>query len=691
VAQLPAVGAQQLAPKLSKSSLFDLLGSMRFAISLLVIICVASVIGTVVPQNMPANTYIDQFGPFWFEVFSKFSVWSIYNSTWFIVIMAFLVISTSICLTRNTPKMIRDMRSFRENVRGSSLRAFHHRVELDSPRDLMASNEAVLGWFKHNGYAVKVREEPEGMLIAAKKGSSNRLGYIFAHASIVIICVGGLLDSELPVRVQVWLFGKTPIVENMLIVDVPPEGRLSASNPSFKANLLIPEGGTRDNAVVNVGDAALVQPLPFEITLNKFIIDYYDNGTPSRFASEVDVTDPDTGKTFSQTIEVNYPLRFKGVTVYQSSFDDGGSKIDLLAYPLSGRQPGPFELDKRVGESVVLPVGNTGKEVRLEITGLRTINVENLLDGEPQPRVFADHVAAVTGSAAGKRDKNLTNIGPSIEYRLIDDSGQATRFHNYMIPAELDGASVLLAGVALQGQQDFKYLRIPADESASAIEFMQLRAALADPDARAEAARRFAFNSAPEGANRVALQESAYRALDTFSAGGLQALSEFLELNVPEAELPRAADVVIRLLGSTMSELRGVARERAGLPALDPNEPDNVQWVQLAVGALSDLRFYPAPILFSMKSFDLVQASVFQISRAPGMLPVYFGSLLLVIGIFAMFYVRDRRIWVWLKRNDQADGTHVLAAMTSQKRTLDFNREFERFKQALSRLDMKKE
>ena len=691
MAQSPAVGAQQLAPKLSKSSLFDLLGSMRFAISLLVIICVASVIGTVVPQNMPPNTYIDQFGPFWFEVFSKFSVWSIYNSSWFILIMAFLVVSTSICLTRNTPKMIRDMRSFRENVRGSSLRAFHHRVELDCPRDLMASNEAVLGWFKHNGYAVKVREEPEGMLIAAKKGSSNRLGYIFAHASIVIICVGGLLDSELPVRAQIWLFGKTPIVENMLIVDVPPEGRLSASNPSFKANLLIPEGGTRDNAVVNVGDAALVQPLPFEIKLNKFIVDYYENGTPSRFASEVDVTDPDTGKTFSQTIEVNYPLRFKGVTVYQSSFDDGGSKIDLLAYPLTGRQPGPFELDKRVGESVVLPVGNTGREVRLEITGLRPINVESLLDGEPQPRVFADHVAAVTGSAAGKRDKNLTNIGPSIEYRLIDDSGQATRFHNYMIPAELDGASVLLAGVALQGQQDFQYLRIPADESASAIEFMQLRAALADPEARTEAARRFAFNSAPEGANRVALQESAYRALDTFSAGGLQAISEFLETNVPEAELPRAADVVIRLLGSTMSELRGVARERAGLPALDPNEPDNVQWVQLAVGALSDLRFYPAPILFSMKSFDLVQASVFQISRAPGMLPVYFGSLLLVIGIFAMFYVRDRRVWVWLKRNDQADGTHVLAAMTSQKRTLDFNREFERFKQALSRLDMKKE
>lgn len=693
MAQSVAAGVKKNAPKLSVSSLFDLIGSMRFAISLLVIICVASVIGTVLPQNLPENTYIEQFGPFWYDVLAKFSVWSIYNSIWFLVIMAFLVVSTSVCLTRNAPKMIKDMRSFREHVRGSSLRAFHHRVELDSARDLQASNQAILSWFNQQGYAVKTREEPDGLLLAAKKGSGNRLGYIFAHASIVIICIGGLLDSELPVRMQVWLFGKTPIVENMLIADVPQDGRLALANPSFKANLLIPEGGTRENAVVNIGDAALVQPLPFELKLNKFIVDYYSTGMPSRFASEVEVTDPDTGETFEQTIEVNKPLRFKGVTVYQSSFDDGGSRIDLLAFPLSGAQPGPFELDKRVGENVTLPVGSTGKEVRLEVTGLRPINVEDLSSGEPQPKAMVEHVAAVTGSAATKRDKNLKNIGPSIEYRLIDETGQATRFHNYMLPAQLegDGVPVLLAGVALPGEEDYQYLRIPADDSASASEFMQLRAALADPAARAEAAKRFAQNSSPNDESRAALQESANRALDTFSQGGLQALSRFLELNVPEQELPRAADVVIRLLGSTMTELRGIARERAGLPPIDRNQDVNVQWVQVAVGALSDLRFYPAPILFSMKSFDLVQASVFQISRAPGMFIVYFGCLLLIIGIFAMFYVRDRRIWVWLKRTDETSNTHVLAAMTSQKRTLDFNREFERFKQALSRLNMRKE
>jgi cytochrome c biogenesis protein len=96
-------------------------------------------------------------------------------------------------------------------------------------------------------------------------------------------------------------------------------------------------------------------------------------------------------------------------------------------------------------------------------------------------------------------------------------------------------------------------------------------------------------------------------------------------------------------------------------------------------------------MLFTLKSFEHVQASVFQVSRTPGKLIVYVGCLFLVIGIFTMFYVRDRRIWVWLRPAEGTPGTRVFAAMTSQKRTLDFNREFDRFKQALSRLNAAKQ
>ena len=51
------------------SNAVELLSSMRFAISLLTVISIASIVGTVVTQNEPAPNYVNQFGTFWFEIF----------------------------------------------------------------------------------------------------------------------------------------------------------------------------------------------------------------------------------------------------------------------------------------------------------------------------------------------------------------------------------------------------------------------------------------------------------------------------------------------------------------------------------------------------------------------------------------------------------------------------------------------
>ena len=52
-----------------------------------------------------------------------------------------------------------------------------------------------------------------------------------------------------------------------------------------------------------------------------------------------------------------------------------------------------------------------------------------------------------------------------------------------------------------------------------------------------------------------------------------------------------------------------------------------------------------------LTDFKQVQASVFQVARAPGKNIVYLGCLLLIVGIFAMLYVRERRLWVWLAQD----------------------------------------
>ena len=92
----------------------ELLSSMRFAISLLTVICIASIIGTVLKQHEPVVNYVNQFGPFWAQVFRAARLDAVYSAWWFLLILAFLVVSTSLCIARNTPHIVRDLGTTRK-------------------------------------------------------------------------------------------------------------------------------------------------------------------------------------------------------------------------------------------------------------------------------------------------------------------------------------------------------------------------------------------------------------------------------------------------------------------------------------------------------------------------------------------------------------------------------------------------
>jgi len=72
---------------------------------------------------------------------------------------------------------------------------------------------------------------------------------------------------------------------------------------------------------------------------------------------------------------------------------------------------------------------------------------------------------------------------------------------------------------------------------------------------------------------------------------------------------------------------------------------------------------------------------VFQVARAPGKTIVYLGCLLLILGVFAMLYVRERRLWVWLAPS--AGGAQATMALSSNRKTMDGDREFDMLKSRL--------
>ena len=86
--------------------------------------------------------------------------------------------------------------------------------------------------------------------------------------------------------------------------------------------------------------------------------------------------------------------------------------------------------------------------------------------------------------------------------------------------------------------------------------------------------------------------------------------------------------------------------------------------------------------MFELDAFTPVQASVFQVARAPGKNVVYLGCALLILGVFAMLYIRERRLWVWLTPGD-AGGSHAMMALSSNRKTLEADREFEQLRHQL--------
>jgi len=669
----------------------ELLSSMRFAIALFVVIIFAAIIGTIVQQSQPMPNYINQFGPFWFEVFNKLGLYAIYSSWWFVSMCGLLVVSTSLCIVHNTPKMLKDMRSWREKVREASLNNFHHKTHWQSAlsREQLAGQTAQrLG---HAGYGTKIIEKDGAILVSAKRGAGNKFGYIFAHSAIVVILIGGMLDSDLPIRFQQWVLGKTAFGGTGLIADIPAQHRLGVHNPTYRGNIALPEGTAGNTAILARPDGVLIQELPFTIQLKKFDIDFYSTGMPKLFASHVTVRSNDSGKTVDAVVEVNKPLIFEGVAIYQSSFEDGGSKLKLLGHPMKGTDTTTFGLDGEVNGTTKL-----NDEYTVEWSDFRPFNVENIsgqdaravTKGESLNESFSRSLDKQLGSAAKTaHNKDLKNVGPSVQYKLRDKTGQAREYQNYMQPVTIEGDTVFLAGVRANPSDPFSYLRIPADDEHSVREWMRLRAALQDPALRQKAAASYAAHAMPQSKAgdtlRGQLEASALKGLEIFAGdangAGFFAISRFLE-KVPQAEQTKAAEIFLKILNGSMWELWQAARAQDGKPAAAMDEAHG-RFLQLATNALSDSFFYGAPVYLQLDEFTQIKASVFQVTRSPGKTIVYIGCLLLVLGVFAMFYIRERRVWVWIK--DGKDGAEALMAMSTQRKTLDFEQEFKELKEKL--------
>ena len=263
--------------------LWKLFASVKLTIVLLLTLASTSIIGTLIPQNKAPMAYFETFGAILYRIFSLLGFFDLYHSWWFRALILLLVANILVCSIdrlQATWKII-----FVRHPRFNLARYRQLKNRADSTHDgdaeqLKALYQPVIARrFRYH----RTEETAEGFAIYGERGRWTRLGVYVVHFSVVLLLIGGLIGS---------IFG-------------------------FEGYVNIAEGESAQSIELSNSNQKL--QLGFEIRCDDFNVEFYDSGAPKEFRSRLTIFKQ--GKAVLQKdIIVNDPLRYEGISFFQSSY-----------------------------------------------------------------------------------------------------------------------------------------------------------------------------------------------------------------------------------------------------------------------------------------------------------------------------------------------------------------------------------
>ena len=301
--------------------LWDFFCSLKLSISLLILLALTSIIGTVIPQG-PPQEYLQQISQAKIRLYSNLGFFDMYHSWWFILLLYLLTVNLIACSIKRLPRVWKNISEpalVMDKGLEKSLSQIH---EFKMAGDAATLKEKMAAFLRAE-FASPVITEAEGEYhLFAQKTPYCRLGVYVVHFSIIIIFIGALIGSY---------FG-------------------------YKGFANIVEG----TAVSNIFNQRTGQPidLGFAVRCDRFSVSFYDTGAPREFKSILTILEngqPVPGYT-QIPIVVNSPLTYKGITFYQASYGPTG---EGAVYHFSVREKGgkPVPVTVRQGEKVPMPGG----------------------------------------------------------------------------------------------------------------------------------------------------------------------------------------------------------------------------------------------------------------------------------------------------------------------------------------------
>ncbi len=275
---------------------------------LLLSIALTSIVGTIIPQNQNPADYFRAYGDFLYRLFNVLDIFDMYHSWWFQFMLVLLTMNILVCSIDRLSATWKIVFAKNPSFNLSRFRNLSQKETFSGnqpPNELKKSYEPFIS--KRFGYT-KVEETEKGLCIFAEKWRWTRLGVYTVHLSVILLLLGGLIGS---------IFG-------------------------FKGYVNIPEGEAVNR--IRTMPSGKIRPLGFEIKCNSFNVSFYANGAPKEYRSSLTILEKGH-PVYKKDIIVNDPLRYKGYSIFQSSYGKMPATATPEKKPAVQKPSGKITLD----------------------------------------------------------------------------------------------------------------------------------------------------------------------------------------------------------------------------------------------------------------------------------------------------------------------------------------------------------
>ncbi|MCC5659622.1 cytochrome c biogenesis protein [Nostoc sp. XA010] len=285
-----------------RQELLPVLTNLRLAIALLLLIAIFSSTGTVIEQgqspafyqaNYPEHPAL--FGFLTWKVIQVVGLDHVYRTWWFLALLILFGTSLTACsFTRQLPALKAAQRwKYYDEPRQFQKLALS--AELDT-----GSLDSLSQILQKRRYKIYQDQEKENLLYA-RKGIIGRIGPIIVHIGIVAILIGGIWGAMTGFLAQ----------------------EMVASGDTFQVT-----------NIVDAGPLAAKIPKDWSVRVNRFWIDYTPSGGIDQFYSDMSVLNKQGEEVDHKKIFVNEPLRYHGITFYQTDWGIAGVRVQFNNSPI---------------------------------------------------------------------------------------------------------------------------------------------------------------------------------------------------------------------------------------------------------------------------------------------------------------------------------------------------------------------